>query len=400
MSSGNAASKDNCIVSTEWLILICALLPIAALSGWWVARQNYRNNKSPQAVHPTYFKGLNFVLNEQPDKAIEVFIEMLDVDSDTIETHLALGNLFRRRGEIDRAIRFHQNLLARPTLNPEQHSLVLLELGTDYMLSGLLDRAENLFRELADAGDYALQANQKLLDIYQQGKDWNKAIKIAEKLAHMTGDKLNKIIAQFYCELADLERKQGNNNGARKLLRKAISSDKNSVRASIIEAEIAVKTNDLKQAIKLYKRVEKQDAEYISEIIAPLLQCYQQIDKMDEYMEYLEAVIEHNNSITALMTLTELISEGKGDEEAIRFLSGKLRKQPALAGIDKMIQYVASRSTGEVRAGLMVIKDLVGTLLEDKIAYKCEHCGFDAKLLHWQCLSCRNWNSMKPIHGI
>ena len=141
-------------------IIILLLLPVAAYSGWWTAKRTLRRSENgfQRRLHPEYFKGLNYVLNEQPDKAIEVFIKMLEVDSETVETHLALGNLFRRRGEVDRAIRIHQNLIARPTLGQEERALALLELGMDYMRSGLLDRAEGLFLELVEDGYYTVQA--------------------------------------------------------------------------------------------------------------------------------------------------------------------------------------------------------------------------------------------------
>lgn len=176
------------------------LLPVAALSGWLIGRRgsDSENNNPTKAFHPEYFKGLNFVLNEQPDKAIEVFIRMLEVDSETVETHLALGNLFRRRGEVDRAIRIHQNLIARPTLNREQRAHALLELGMDYMRSGLLDRAEGLFLELVESDLHLNQAYTELLEIYQQEKDWENAIIIARKLEVISGNSLNPVIAQFF----------------------------------------------------------------------------------------------------------------------------------------------------------------------------------------------------------
>ncbi len=187
----------------NWMIIIW-LLPVAAFSGWLYGRRC--NSPSGTAyndrLHPEYFKGLNYVLNEQPDKAIEVFVKMLEVDSETVETHLALGNLFRRRGEVDRAIRIHQNLIARPNLNREQRSLALLELGMDYMRSGLFDRAESLFIELVEIDLYTVAAFTELLDIYQQEKDWGNAIKMARRLELSSGRSLKKNIAHFYCEQA------------------------------------------------------------------------------------------------------------------------------------------------------------------------------------------------------
>ena len=353
-----------------------------------------------KGIHPEYFKGLNFVLNEQPDKAIEVFIRMLEVDSETVETHLALGNLFRRRGEVDRAIRIHQNLIARPSLDREQRAMALLELGMDYMRSGLLDRAEGLFKELVETGLHSSQAYSELLDIYQQEKEWDNAINIARKLELASGKSLNPVIAQFYCEKANNDFAQGDIRHARDCLRRALSIDADCVRASVIEAEIAMHEGRLKQALKAYKRVEIQDPEYIPEVIEPLLECYRKLDKLDEFMELLRNLIDRHGGITPLLMLTNLIQEKQNEEDAIRYISAELRKRPTVKGVDRLIEYALSRAEGEARENLGMIKDLTSKLLEKHAMYKCVRCGFDAKSLHWQCPGCKNWNSVKPVHGV
>ena len=214
------------------------LLPVAALSGWWIGKSAQETKKLSKNIHPEYFKGLNFVLNEQPDKAIEVFIRMVEVDNETVETHLALGNLFRRRGEVDRAIRIHQNLIARPTLNQGQRAHALLELGMDYMHSGLLDRAEKLFLELVDLDLYLNEAYFNLLEIYQQEKDWENAIIIAKKFETISGENLNPVIAHFFCEVAENELNSGRLSNAKEQIHNAMNANSKCVRASIIEAKI------------------------------------------------------------------------------------------------------------------------------------------------------------------
>ena len=169
------------------LIFFWLLLPVASFIGWWIGSNTEKRTKTSKNISLEYFKGLNFVLNEQPDKAIEVFIRMVEVDNETVDTHLALGNLFRRRGEVDRAIRIHQNLIARSNLSEDERAHALLELGMDYMRSGLLDRAEKLFLELLDIGLYLKEAHFNLLEIYQQEKDWENAILIAKKYESISG---------------------------------------------------------------------------------------------------------------------------------------------------------------------------------------------------------------------
>ena len=391
----------------SWMTIIW-LLPIAAFCGWLYGRHgsSSRNPSSQSRFHPEYFKGLNYVLNEQPDKAIEVFVKMLEVDSETVETHLALGNLFRCRGEVDRAIRIHQNLIARPNLSQEQRALALLELGMDYMKSGLLDRAENLFSELVETGLYSVSAFTELLDIYQQEKDWENAIKAARRLASSSSRPMNKNIAQFYCEQASELRRQGQIGSARELLGKAVNIDENCVRASLIEADILKNENKFKQAIRIYRRVEKQDAEYIPEAVSLMRECYRELGKLSEFKSYLHEIVEKHGGITPMIMLTEIIAEQDGEEEAMSYITTELKKKTAVRGVDRFIEYAFILAQSKLAQGkkakydLITIKELTGKLLEDMTIYKCGHCGFDAKSLHWQCPSCKNWNTVKPIHGL
>lgn len=384
------------------LNLFWLLLPVAALSGWWVGRRasNSKNDSASSSIYPEYFKGLNFVLNEQPDKAIEVFIRMLEVDSETVETHLALGNLFRRRGEVDRAIRIHQNLIARPTLNREQRAHALLELGMDYMRLGLLDRAEGLFLELVDSNMHLSQAYTELLEIYQQEKDWENAITMARKLELVSGSSLNPVIAQFYCERADTALKEGNLRVVKDQIRRAMSFDSKCVRASLIEAKMHQQSGKDKLAIKSYKRVESQDSDFIAEILVPLFECYRKLDRVDEFVEYLRTLVNLYGGISTLLMLTELIAQREGENAAIRFISDELKSRPTVKGVDRLIEYTLSKSEGETHEHLKTIKDLTGQLIEGRAMYKCNSCGFDAKALHWQCPGCKHWDTVKPVFGV
>ncbi len=378
------------------------LLPIVALSGWYLGRsQNKQDSRRfSKTLYPEYFKGLNFVLNEQPDKAIEVFIRMLEVDSETVETHLALGNLFRRRGEVDRAIRIHQNLIARSTLNREQRDHALFELGIDYMRSGLLDRAEGLFLELVDSNGNRNLAYKQLLEIYQQEKEWNKAIAIAKKLGPNLDYSLNPIIAQYYCECADAELTQGNRSAAKNCLNQAIRFDKNCVRASLIEAQMQQQLGKDKLAIKVYKRVESQHSDFIVETLEPLLSCYRRLDQIDKFSAYLEVIVKRYGGISMILMLTELIAERDGKEAAIRFMVEQLKERPAVKGIERLLEYTLSEYEGDLDYHLNVIKTCISKLMEEGAIYKCNHCGFDAKSLYWQCPGCKKWNTVKPVLGV
>lgn len=382
--------------------LFWLLLPVAAWSGWWLARRNHERPSARQhhGMHPEYFKGLNYVLNEQPDKAIEVFIRLLEVDSETVETHLALGNLFRRRGEVDRAIRIHQNLIARPTLNRDQRALALLELGQDYMRSGLLDRAESLFKELIETGAYPAQAFRELLEIYQQEKDWDNCIKTARRLETTSGEPLTDRVAQFYCEKADELRGQGQFKPAADNVRRALGIAPDCARASFIEAELAIANGKLRHAIRAYKRIEKQEPDYLPEVVAPLLDCYRRQDRLEDGMAWLHKIIERHGGVTAMLTLTDLIAQRDGEDAAAEFITSELRKRPSVRGLERLLEYTLAHAGGQTRESLITIRELTGKLLEDRPVYQCTHCGFVGKSLHWQCPGCKYWNTVKPIHGV
>jgi lipopolysaccharide biosynthesis regulator YciM len=168
---------------TESTFLLAGLFLLLAAAGWAMGRFGERDEEQPPApLNIDYLKGLNFLLNEQTDQALEHFLEMVRVDDKTIETHFALGSLFRRRGEVDRAIRIHQNIIARPDLAAEQRDQALYSLAKDYLHAGLLDRAENLFSRLSQGSRYQVQALESLCRIYEQEKEWERAIDAAEKL--------------------------------------------------------------------------------------------------------------------------------------------------------------------------------------------------------------------------
>ncbi|OUD14333.1 lipopolysaccharide assembly protein LapB [Thioflexithrix psekupsensis] len=382
--------------------LLWLLLPIAAASGWFAARRSFLEQSARSNNHLSldYFRGLNYLLNEQPDKAIDVFIKLIDVDSDTVETHLALGALFRRRGEVDRAIRIHQNLIARPTLNTEQRSQALLELGQDYFCAGLLDRAEDLLLQLTHSPIHQLRAYYQLLDIYQQEHDWDKAIHTARQLSQVCGESLHPVIAQYHCEQADYWRQQHDLNRTHQALAQALHVDPNCVRASLLEGELSLQTADYPRAITAFKRVEQQDPDYLSEVIEPLQQCYEQLQQTDQFADYLNGLLKQYNGITPMLVMAKILKQQQGDQHAADFIVKQLHRCPSIRGLDHLLDLALMRAGNITHDHLLLLKDMTKQLLRNKPIYKCGHCGFTGKTLHWQCPSCKQWNTVKPIQGI
>ena len=380
--------------------LLWLLLPVAAASGWMMARRSIKQeDRRTLDISPAYFKGINYFLNEQPDKAIEVFIKMLEVDSDTVETHLALGNLFRRRGEVDRAIRIHQNLIARPSLRREQRSQALLELGQDYMQAGLFDRAESLFIELIELDDHTVPALRLLEDIYEQEKEWDRAIEVAQKLEAKSQKTCRDVIAHYYCELAELALQESDYARARSLIKQALSSDSNCVRASILLGHMYSLSADYKGAIKALKRVEQQDINYLSEIVEPLFDNYSRIGKITEMLDYLKKVLGKQNAIQPVLAFADHLRQQDGDAQAEEYLMDYLHRHPSLRGLGHLIDMQLGTSSGEEYRCLTGIKNIIDKLLENNPLYICNHCGFSAKTLHWHCPSCKWWNSIKPVQN-
>ena len=382
--------------------LFWLLLPLAAGASWWAARRGIARVSGAQVdrLRSTYFRGLNYLLNEQPDKAIEVFLQIAEVDSNTIETHLALGNLFRRRGEVDRAIRVHQNLVARPTLNAEQKTSALLELGEDYMRAGLLDRAETLFTDLVGIDARAPSALRHLISIYQQERDWHKAIDHARRLEQATGESQGRMIAQYWCELAEHARSRKDADGARRFLAEAFACEANCVRGLIIAGRMAIDAGELPAAVRAFERVVEQDIEFVPEVLGPILSCYDKLGDVRRARDFLSALSERYEGISPVLALARLIEREEGERAAVEFLTVQLRAKPSVRGLMALIELTLKSATGEARDSLLVLNELTRKLLEGKAAYRCTRCGFGARAHHWQCPSCKSWGSVKPIHGV
>lgn len=378
------------------------LLPVAAVSGWVAGRRSKPvvQDRPHNTISPIYLKGLNYLLNEQPDKAIDVFIKLLEVDSNTIETHLALGSLFRRRGEVDRAIRIHQNLIARPSLTKDNRSQALFELGQDYLRAGLLDRAEALFSDLIASAPHTEVALNYLIDIYQQERDWEKAIETARRIEVKTGSSQYSRVSHYYCELAEQALQNGDKSRAHKLVRKALSTNKNSVRASLLEGRLEIQGGNDKSAIRALRRVEQQDIAYLGEAIPLLVECYQRQDRMDELMDYLQQLMSQQQAISAVLMLSEQIQKQQGESEAIYFITESIKEHPSIKLMDKFIALNIKQSTEPMRDKLQILKDVTAKLLANKPVYQCHLCGFSSKQLYWQCPGCRTWESLKPIQGV
>lgn len=386
-----------------YMQLTLLLLPVAATCGWlmgkWDAQKVSIRKKNIRLRHD-YFKGLNYLINDQADKAVDVFIKLIEVDSDTIETHLALGNLFRQRGEVDRAIRVHQNLIVRPNLQKQHHIQALLALGQDYLRAGVLDRAENLFLELVKMGEESQLSLRYLLQIYQQEKDWPKAIEIAKKLEAISGESMHGTIAHYYCELALQMEEKNSIDEARELLERAQKIDRHCARASWLRGRLEQKQQCYDEAIQYYKKVKHQDVSFFSEIVGLLSHCYQKLGKKNQYIDYLHDCVEETSCFSTAQLLAEHLRTNQDNDKAIEFISEQIKRKPSLKGVGYLVNLYLKNSHGDTKEKLLMLHNFIQALLAEKPKYQCSQCGFSSKTLFWLCPSCQHWATLKPILGL
>ncbi|QNC79697.1 lipopolysaccharide assembly protein LapB [Klebsiella quasipneumoniae] len=385
------------------LELLFLLLPVAAAYGWYMGRRSAQQSKQDDAsrLSRDYVAGVNFLLSNQQDKAVDLFLDMLKEDTGTVEAHLTLGNLFRSRGEVDRAIRIHQSLMESASLTYDQRLLAVQQLGRDYMAAGLYDRAEDMFKQLVDETDFRLGALQQLLQIYQATSDWQSAIEVAERLVKLGKEKHRGEIANFWCELALQQMAANDLDKAMALLKKGAAADRNSARVSIMMGRVSMEKGDYAKAVESLERVIDQDKELVGETLEMLQTCYQQLGKADEWEVFLRRCVEENAGATAELMLAQILEQREGVEAAQNYVTRQLERHPTMRVFHKLMDYHLNEAEeGRAKESLGVLRNMVGEQVRSKPRYRCQKCGFTAHTLYWHCPSCRSWATIKPIRGL
>ena len=385
------------------LELLFLLLPVAAAYGWYMGRRSAQQSKQDDAsrLSRDYVAGVNFLLSNQQDKAVDLFLDMLKEDTGTVEAHLTLGNLFRSRGEVDRAIRIHQSLMESASLTYEQRLLAVQQLGRDYMAAGLYDRAEDMFKQLVDETDFRLGALQQLLQIYQATSDWQSAIEVAERLVKLGKEKHRGEIANFWCELALQQMAANDLDKAMALLRKGAAADRNSARVSIMMGRVWMEKGDYAKAVESLERVIDQDKDLVCETLEMLQTFYQQLGKTDEWEVFLRRCVEENAGATAELMLAQILEQREGVEAAQNYVTRQLERHPTMRVFHKLMDYHLNEAEeGRAKESLGVLRNMVGEQVRSKPRYRCQKCGFTAHTLYWHCPSCRSWATIKPIRGL
>ena len=378
-----------------WWWLLPGFVLFFAL-GWIAARIDISHLlRESRALPLSYFRGLNFLLNEQPDKAIESFIEVVKVDPQTIDLHFALGNLFRRQGEIDRAIRMHQNLLDRIDLPADKRQVAVFELAQDFHRAGLLDRAEELFMRL-DGSPFELQSQGFLLQIYEQEKDWQKAIAATRRMEALAKLPYFKEIAHYCCELAQNAMLRSQFGEARACIDQALAEYKLCTRATMLLGDVETQQDRPAAAIEAWQRIESQNPAFLGLVAERLADAYRKVGDVAQGIRVLRSYQDKYPSLDLLTTLFNQILTHEGAESAAQAIKEELTRNPTLLGLDKLLEAQLMAAPAERRNDLELVKNLVGQHIKRLGMYRCEQCGFRAKQYYWRCPGCNKWETYSP----
>lgn len=376
-----------------WMLLI---FPIFFGMGWLAARIDIKELLSESSALPqSYFQGLKFLLNEQPDKAIEAFIEVVKVDPQTVELHFALGSLFRRRGEVDRALRMHHNLVDRVDIDDDKRRQAVFELAQDYLKAGILDRAESLFQEL-EGTPYTIQALEFLLELFQKEHDWPKSIETAQRLSKASGQPHSNLVAFFYCELATEEIAQGQLSSAHDHLLQALQEHPESVRATLMQGDMAANKGRHAEAISVWKNIETQNAQFLPLVAERLLKAYRNLNQEAEGVALLREYLSKYHSLDMMNVVFDGVLKNEGPTAAYQMVLKELELNPTLLGLDKLLEARLLEESMERRADIELVKDLVYKRTRNLAMYHCANCGFKARHFYWHCPACYAWDSYPP----
>ncbi len=374
----------------EWLVL-AAFVASGILVAWYRRGAVPRAGETGQRLDRTYLQGLNLLLNDQQDEAIDLFVRVLEVNHETVEIHLALGKLFRQRGEVERAIRLHQNLIARPNLDRAQKEQALFELGEDYLCAGLLDRAERLFADLAGSRSLGEAARRRLLRVYEEEKEWEKAVEVARRLDR---SRYRRALAHYYCELAEQAQLQGETGRAQRLLKRALSTDRACVRAALLLARIDLDRGRARKAADRLLHVREQDAAMLPLVVEPLMSCFEQLGRPRRLGEALEALLPEIPGRAALEAWVDLLLERDGAGRALAALRERLERCPDPVALRRYLELTPESGCPQLQAEM---RALLAKWVPAGERFRCDTCGFDAGRLYWRCPSCKGWGTMKPI---
>ena len=381
---------------SETQIWILFTPPIFLALLWFIRRRRSARKIKSRPLPPEYFTGLNYLLNDEHTKALDIFVKLVETNWELIDTHFALGKIFRKNGEIDKAIKIHQGLIARPSLPKEYRSKVLLELGYDYLAAGWFDRAEGLFKEVLIHDEKSEEAKRNLILIYQQEKDWQKAIEVGASLFSQGAANIRGMISQYYCELADIAKAKGEVTQLARNAKQALHYDGGSVRALIILADHEMDQRNYQSAIRYFEKIEQRDADFFPVVVDKLIECYHRKGDSEKLLSYLAEVEARHQTLAIIEKHAMVIERYQSKEAAIEYLTDRLRKSPDIKGMHSLITFKTNQADAGELSLLLDLKSALVKMQQDNAEFRCHHCGFQSNTLYWLCPSCQSWAEVKP----
>ncbi|EHR70639.1 putative N-acetylglucosaminyl transferase [Burkholderiales bacterium JOSHI_001] len=372
----------------QWLLIG---LPVAFALGWLASRFDLRQwRRSDRDSPKAYFKGLNLLLNEQQDKAIDAFIEAVQNDPDTTELHFALGNLFRRRGEFERAVRVHQHLLQRGDLNSSERERAQHALAQDYMKAGLFDRAEEAFRAL-EGTPFHTEARLARLGLYERSRDWPAAAEVAALLEQSGTGSFAQRIAHYHCELALAADDRGDTAAADQALQRARQIAPQAARPLILLAQRHLKAGRAQEALATWAELRERQPESFALVAGDYAACALALNQADLARSTLGALVKQRPGIDLLRALALLNGQSAGASDGVR---DWLRQQPTLSAALEVLDADNDKLQGPE---LKAVREAVARAARPLQRYRCAACGFEAQRYFWQCPGCLNWDSYPPV---
>tara|TARA_B100000767_G_C19734077_1_gene523071 strand:- start:568 stop:1731 length:1164 start_codon:yes stop_codon:yes gene_type:complete len=380
--------------------LIIVLIAAVGI-GWWLGQRESRQKQNSQlGLQADYYRGLNYLLNQQTDEALELFIHALEVNPQTVDTHLALGSLFRHRGEVDKAIQIHQNLLSGQGLDQEQLMLAELELAHDFIKAGLLDRAEELLLDVAQQpNQQKAKATELLVDVYQREQDWHKALAAGSAANVSASVDLAHRLSHFCCELAEELLQSKQHQECLAYLKRAKRHNADNPRVSLLRAQLSMQQVNYTDAKRHLLTMVQQDFQLLPEIIKPLHLCFIELADIDGWQAWLGQTMSQHPCTSLLLAQAHEIGQNN-ESDAAAYVTEKLRQRPSLKGFNYLIDLHMQWASENAKDSLQVLKGLTVALQSSKPQYRCRQCGFAGNSMHWQCPSCHQWGSTKPIYGL
>lgn len=377
------------------LLLPIILLPVFFAMGWFAARVDMKTVlKQAKTVPGGFYKSLDALVDRNSGKAARELAEVIDQQPQSYDLNLTLGKLYRQRGENDKAINMHQALLESPDTVGEKRERVLFELGQNYQSAGLVDRAEQIFLGLQN-GNMAKEARQVLLSIYQQDRDWEKAVETAQLLSH-DEQTYRFEIAQFYCELAQAALFKSDYDTASGYVQKALDTNKKCTRANMILGDIEQKRGRFEAAIEAYTAIEKQNHAYLSMVGERLYDAYDALGRPQEGLNVLTGYMQTFPQLDLINVIYEKTLLLHGENEAAQTAAELVRRKPDLSGVYRLLGLQLSGLNPAWKADADMMRSIVGRQLQKAVMYRCRNCHFKSQVFFWHCPACNKWETFTP----